>query len=333
MQKGISVVIPNYNGVQLFPHTLPTVFEALSSLQIPYEVLVVDDCSPDGSASFLQKEFPDVRVISNEKNSGFVLTANRAVRNAQYDIVLLLNSDVQLTPHYFESQLKYFDRDDTFGVMGRIIGWDDNVIQDGAKYPSFHGVKIKTSGNYLLENEEEMKNGLYSMYLSGANALLDKNKFLEMGGLNESFAPIYVEDYELSLRAWRLGWKCYYEHNAVCRHKVSTTMRSKEKENYVKKIYNRNKMYLHAIHLSKEERVLWMMQLVAETLVQTILLKMFFLKGFILFVKNYDRVKESRKKLMQVAAGKKLLSVKEVADFILTSVKGKKIKRFLSGQG
>jgi len=333
MQKGISVVIPNYNGVQLFPHTLPTVFEALSSLQIPYEVLVVDDCSPDGSADFLQKEFPDVKVISNEKNSGFVLTANRAVRNAQYDIVLLLNSDVQLTLHYFESQLKYFDRDDTFGVMGRIIGWDDNVIQDGAKYPSFHGVKIKTSGNYLLENEEEMKNGLYSMYLSGANALLDKNKFLEMGGLNESFAPIYVEDYELSLRAWRLGWKCYYEHNAVCRHKVSTTMRSKEKENYVKKIYNRNKMYLHAIHLSKEERVLWMMQLVAETLVQTILLKMFFLKGFILFVKNYDRVKESRKKLMQVAAGKKLLSVKEVADFILTSVKGKKIKRFLSGQG
>lgn len=333
MQKGISVVIPNYNGVQLFPHTLPTVFEALSSLQISYEVLVVDDCSPDGSADFLQKEFPGVRVISNEKNSGFVLTANRAVGNAQYDIVLLLNSDVQLTPHYFDNQLKYFDRDDTFGVMGRIIGWDDNIIQDGAKYPSFHGLKIKTSGNYLLENEEEMKNGLYSMYLSGANALIDKKRFLEMGGLNESFAPIYVEDYELSLRAWRLGWKCYYEHSSICRHKVSTTMRSKEKENYVKKIYNRNKMYLHAIHLSKGERTLWMIQLVAETFVQTILLKMFFLEGFILFVKNYSRVKESRKKLMQVAAGKKLLSVKEVADFILASVKGKQIKRFLSGQG
>jgi GT2 family glycosyltransferase len=333
MQKGISVVIPNYNGVRLFPHTLPTVFEALSSLQLPYEVLVVDDCSPDGSAAFLQKEFPAVRVISNDKNSGFVLTANRAVRNAQYDIVLLLNSDVQLTPHYFDNQLKYFERKDTFGVMGRIIGWDDNILQDGAKYPSFHGVKIKTSGNYLLESEEEMKDGLYSIYLSGANALLDKNKFLEMGGLNESFAPIYVEDYELSLRAWRLGWKCYYEHNAICRHKVSTTMRSKEKENYVKKIYNRNKMYLHAIHLGKQERFFWMMQLVAEVFIQTLLLKFFYLKGFILFVKNYDRVGDSRKQLLQVAAGKKLLSVKEVAEFILASIKGKQVKRFLSGQG
>lgn len=333
MQNGLSIVIPNYNGVRLFPDTLPTVFEALSTVQIPYEVLVVDDCSPDGSAAFLQKEFPEVRVISNEKNSGFVLTSNRGMRNAKYDLALLLNSDVKLTPHYFDNQFKYFERDDTFGVMGRIIGWDDNIIQDGAKYPSFHGVKIKTSGNYLLENEEEMKNGLYSMYLSGANALVDRKKFLEIGGLNEAFAPIYVEDYELSLKAWRMGWKCYYDHNSICRHQVSTTMRSKEKENYVKKIYNRNKMFLHAIHLSKGERRLWMVQLVAEVLVQTILLKMFFLKGFILFVKNYDAVRESRKKLATISAGRKLLSVREVADFILASVSGKKIRRFLSGQG
>lgn len=333
MQNGLSVVIPNYNGVRLFPHTMPTVFEALSTLQMPYEVLVVDDCSPDGSAAFLQKEFPDVRVISNEKNSGFVLTANRGMRNAKYDLALLLNSDVKLTPHYFDNQFKYFERADTFGVMGRIIGWDDNIIQDGAKYPSFHGVKIKTSGNYLLENEEEMKSGLYSMYLSGANALVDRKKFLEIGGLNEAFAPIYVEDYELSLKAWRMGWKCYYDHSSICRHQVSTTMRSKEKENYVKKIYNRNKMFLHAIHLSKGERRLWMMQLLGEVFVQTILLKLFFLKGFILFVKNYNQVKMSREKLAQISAGKNLLSVKQVADFIIDSVKGKNIRRFLSGQG
>jgi GT2 family glycosyltransferase len=156
---------------------------------------------------------------------------------------------------------------------------------------------------------------------------------LKIGSLNELFSPFYVEDYELSLRAWRLGWKCYYEHTATCRHKVSTTMRSKEKENYVKKVYNRNKMYLHAIHLSKQERFFWVLQLMGEVIVQTLLLKIFYLKGFILFVKNYDRVRESRKQLMKVAGGKKLLSVREVADFILASIKGKKIKRFLSGQG
>jgi GT2 family glycosyltransferase len=332
MQNGLSVVIPSYNGVHLFPNTLPTVFKALSVLQLPYEIIVVDDCSPDGSVAYLQKEFPTVKIISNEKNSGFVLTANRGMRNAQYDVVLLLNSDVKLEPNYFDTQLKYFEQADTFGVMGRIIGWDDNIIQDGAKYPSFHGVKIKTSGNYLLENEEEMKNGLFTIYLSGANALIDRKKFLEMGGLNESFAPIYVEDYELSLRAWRLGWKCYYEHNAICRHQVSTTMRTKEKENYVKKVYNRNKMYLHAIHLSKNQRWLWMIQLTAEVIVQTVLLKAYYLKAFILFLKNYNCVLDSRRKMMQVAANKKLLSVSEVTEFVLASIKGKRIKRFLSGQ-
>lgn len=333
MQKSISVVIPNYNGVQLFAETLPTVFTALNNVKLNYEVIIVDDCSTDDSVLYLQRNFPEVKIIFNKENSGFSITANNGIRDAKHDLVLLLNSDVKLEPDYFISQLKYFDKEDTFGVMGRIIGWSDDVIQDGAKFPSFHGVKIKTSGNYLLESEEEMKNGLYTMYISGANSLLDKKKFLKIGGFNELFSPFYVEDYELSLRAWRLEWKCYYEHNAVCRHQVSTTMRSKEKENYIKKIYNRNKMYLHAIHLSKKERMLWMIQLVSEVIVQTLLLKTFYLKGFLLFVKNYDRVKASRKKLIQVAAGKKLLSVREVAEFILASIKGKKIRRFLSGQG
>ena len=49
----------------------------------------------------------------------------------------------------------------------------------------------------------------------------DKNKLIELGGFNELYAPFYVEDYDLSLRAWRLGYKCYYEHFALCRHQVS----------------------------------------------------------------------------------------------------------------
>ena len=40
--------------------------------------------------------------------------------------------------------------------MGRIIGWEDDAIQDAAKYPSFHGVKIKTTGNYLPVEEKKI---------------------------------------------------------------------------------------------------------------------------------------------------------------------------------
>src|ERR1700749_1125404 len=176
MVTGISVIIPNFNGVKLFPYTLDTVVEALKNSQKPSEIIVVDDCSTDSSVIYLEQHHPYIKIVKNLSNKGFSLSANRGVEDAKYDKVLLLNSDVKLTPDYFLHQYKYFDKPDTFGVMGRIIGWDDEIIQDGAKYPAFHGAKIKTSGNYILRDKEVMQKGLYSMYLSGANAFIDRDK-------------------------------------------------------------------------------------------------------------------------------------------------------------
>lgn len=328
MPGGISVVIPNYNGEQLLPQTLPTVFTALENTPLPFEIIVADDCSTDHSLRFIHDNFPQVRTVSNPSNSGFSVTANNGVKQARYDLVLVLNSDVKLEPGYFHRQLSYFEREDTFGVMGRIVGWNDDVIQDGAKYPSFHGVKIKTSGNYLLQNEAEMQDGLYTMYLSGANALVDRKKFLQIGGFNELFSPFYVEDYELSLRAWRLGWKCYFDYQSVCRHKVSTTIRSKNKKKAIRKIYNRNKMYLHAIHLPAEKRYIYFIQIFFEALVKVLTGRFDYLQSVYLFAVNYRQTRTSRKNIFQLVNEKNLLSVDKVVHQILSSVKGRRIRRF-----
>ena len=226
MVKGISVIIPNYNGINLLPVTLPTVILALENSSRPSEIILADDCSTDASVEYVQQNFPGIKIIQNAVNSGFSVTANRGVAISAYDKILLLNSDVKLSPDYFLHQYKYFDKPDAFGVMGRITGWEDDIMQDGAKYPYFHGAKIKTSGNYILRDKVLMKDGLYTIYLSGANAFIDKEKFLLIGGFNEMFSPFYSEDYELSLRAWRLGFTCWFDYESVCRHKVSHTIKS-----------------------------------------------------------------------------------------------------------
>jgi len=327
MQKGISVVIPNYNGEQLFPQTLPTVFIALQRIQLPYEVIIVDDCSIDGSVYFIEKNFPKVKILKNPKNSGFSVTANHGIKAAQFNLVLLLNSDIKLEPSYFVHQLRYFDQEDTFGVMGRIVGWNDDTIQDGAKYPSFHGVKIKTSGNYLLKNEDAMNEGLLTIYLSGANALLDRAKFMEIGGFDELFSPFYVEDYELSLRAWRYGYKCYYDYQSVCRHQTSSSIRSKNKKNFIKKIYNRNKMYLHGIHLPTAKRYLYYFQLFFEVLIKLIIGHFYFIKSLFLFIANYSGVRRSRERMQKSAKARKLLSIDQVMAIVLNSFTGKDLRR------
>ncbi|MCE7864549.1 MAG: glycosyltransferase [Bacteroidetes bacterium CHB5] len=326
--KGISVVIPNYNGRNLFPQTLPFVFKALENCGLPFEVIIVDDCSTDESVEFLRQNYPQVQVVVNEVNQGFAPTINRGAFLAKFDLLFLLNSDVKLEPDYFEHLLPYFDQPDTFGVMGRIENWDDDTIQDGAKFPALHGVKIKTFVNYLpVQKPIEQK--VWTMYLSGAEALVRTEKFVLLGGFDEIFAPYYIEDYELSLRAWRLGWVCYYEHKSVCRHKTSSSIKSKSRKRQIQMIYYRNKLFLHAIHLSKLQFKIYFAGVMADSLFRLLTLRLYYVKAIMLFLKEKHTCIESKQRFEGLArrVGTNL-SVKAVVAKILRSLENTRVEYF-----
>ena len=326
--KGISVVIPNYNGEKLLPEILPALFRALALSFLSFEVIVCDDASTDGSISFLENNFPSVKILSSTSNKGFAPTINKGIAASQYDLVFLMNSDLKIEGDYFRPLLRYFDRKDTFGVMGRIIGWNDDTIQDGAKFPSYHGVKIKTTGNYIATNPDP-QDWLYSIYLSGANALVDRDKLMELNGFDEIFAPYYIEDYELSLRAWRVGWKSYYEHFSVCRHQTSTTIKNKSKKNKINRIYYRNKLLLHDLHLPSNKKKIWYLQLIPETIIRLLTGRFYFLGSIFDYVTKRKELVKSKQHFDALSVkNNKLLSVKEVTDTILLSVSEKNIQRF-----
>jgi GT2 family glycosyltransferase len=326
--RGISVVIPNYNGVSLFPQTMPPLFVALERSQLPYEVIIVDDCSTDDSVGMLTRDYPEVRVIVNEVNRGFSPTINNGIREAVYDLVLLLNSDVKLEPDYFVYLIPYFERNDTFGVMGQIVNWEDDRIQDGAKLPTFQGAKIKTFKNFL-PSETPVQSGLFTMYLSGAETLVSKEKLKMLGGFDEIFAPYYIEDYELSLRAWRLGWKCYYDHRAMCRHKTSSSIKTKSRKKHIQTIYYRNKMFLHAIHLNSFQMMFYYPQIFFECLVRVVSFRFHYVNSIKLFFKGRAKCKESKKRFEQLAAKVGTnLTLAQVAKKIIDSLNRTIIWRF-----
>ena len=246
LAKSISVVIPNYNGKHLLQEYLPVNLEVMAATSADYEIIIVDDASKDDSVAFVRDNYPNIKLIVNAENKGFSFSCNQGIAAARYELTLLLNSDVKLTPGYLDHQWKYFLRWDTFGVMGRIIDMDGDHIQDAARMPKFNGFKLKTDYFYYSNNGNDR---LYTFYLSGANALIRSEKLKELGGFDELFSPFYCEDMELSIRAWRLKWKCYYEHEAVCRHQVSASTKNYQTAKWVKSIYFRNRFYVHAIHL------------------------------------------------------------------------------------
>ncbi len=325
-KKSISVIIPNYNGRHLLEEYLPLTFAAVEEAGVPFEIIVVDDASKDESVTFIREAYPQIKLIINPENHGFSYTCNRGIDAAKNELILLLNSDVKLEPGYFENQWKYFSKSDTFGVMGRIIDMQGDRIQDAARVPKFNGLKFKTDYFYYTN---EPNDWLYTFYLSGANALIDAEKLKKIGGFFELFSPFYCEDMELSIRAWRLDWKCYYEHSAICRHQVSASTKNYKTTRWVKSIYYRNRFYMHALHLDGLALFAWYCQITLIDLIPKLLVGQFWIwRSYRELFKNRSQIKEYKQKLGNLLiVNKSQLSIFVVTSRIRESVKGRQIVR------
>lgn len=322
-KRSVSVVIPNYNGRKLLEQYLPYTFEALKNADIQFEVIVVDDCSKDDSVGYLQQAYPGIVLLQNAVNGGFSKACNAGINAAKMDLILVLNSDVKLTPNYFDHLWLYFDEPDTFGVMGRIANMGDDGIQDAARLPKENGVKLKVDKFYYLPDGEKT----YTLYLSGANALVDAKKVKELGGFDTLFSPFYGEDMELSLRAWRLNWNCYYEHRAICRHELSASTKSYKTARWVKMIYFRNRYFVHALHLSGLRYFLWFLQVTFIDLLPKILTGKFWLaKSYVEFLKHRAAIKNNRGEFASLMnRHNSTTTIPDVISKITNLVKGKHI--------
>ncbi|HVW94774.1 MAG TPA: glycosyltransferase family 2 protein [Mucilaginibacter sp.] len=328
-KKSVSIVIPNYNGRHLLEEYLPFTLAAIQQAETPFEIIIVDDCSKDDSVQFINTVYPTVKLLVNPENRGFSHSCNRGIDASKYELIFLLNSDVKLTADYFEHQWKYFSAPDTFGVMGRIIDMEGDHIQDAARVPKFKGLKLKTDFFYYAEDQKDWSP---SFYLSGANALIDAVKLRQLGCFYEIFSPFYCEDNELGIRAWKVNWKCYYEHRAVCRHLLSASTKKYKTPAWVKRVYFRNRFYMHALHFDGLARVVWYLQITLVDLLPKLLSGQWWIwKSYADLFTNRKRIGSYRAKIKALLdKHKSEKTIFDVVGYIRTTVKGKKVNKFKS---
>ncbi len=325
IKKSISVIIPNYNGAGLLGTYLPHTLRALAHAEVEYEVIIVDDCSRDNSVDFIRSTYPGLTLVVNASNRGFSYTCNQGIRLASMELVMLLNTDVSLTADYFERLWGYFDEEDTFGVMGRIMNMNGK-IEDAARFLSFSGMKFKAT-DFYYSMDKDLRTP--TAYLSGANAVVSREKLMELKGFDEIYSPFYCEDVDLSFRAWRLGWKCYYDHWAVCHHEVSTTTKKMNSKKALLPVIYRNKFILQAIHLDGGALVLWYIQLIfVEVLLRVLTGKLWVLKALKGFFGNRKAIQESRSTLHKLMDTKPSpLSLKQVSALYFKPVRSWKTEK------
>ena len=102
----IAVVILNWNGAAMMQKFLPSVIQNSEEA----EVIVADNGSTDDSVEMLKQKFPSVRLILLDKNYGFAEGYDKALEQVEAEYYLLLNSDVEVTPHWLQPLLNYMDK-------------------------------------------------------------------------------------------------------------------------------------------------------------------------------------------------------------------------------
>jgi GT2 family glycosyltransferase len=215
----VSVVIPNWNGA----HHLPVCLDALRAQTYPsLEVLVVDNASTDGSQALLAGQYPEVRLLTLPRNLGLTGANNAGFRDARGEILVSLNNDTEVDPHFVEalveallahpeagmaaSKMLLFDRRDTIHSAGDGYGLDG--------IPFNRGVWQRDEGQF---DEPGWIFGGCGGAVAYRRAMLD-----EIGLFDETFF-MYCEDVDLNWRAQLAGWRCWYTPGAVVYHKLSAT--------------------------------------------------------------------------------------------------------------
>lgn len=241
MKKQISVVIPTYNGYHLLEKNLAKVIEVCRDGD---EILIADDNGTDETKDYLKSEFHLKRThseseynlyqnlvkiknkqivisfLQNKKNLRFGANCNLAIKLAKNNFIFLLNNDVvPKTKKIIDILLENFEKKTNVFAVSCLEYESHEKVYSGKNKIWFK------KGRFFHCRDKKLKSG-ETAWASGGSCLLDKSKFLQIGGFDKRYYPAYWEDIDLSWQARKKGWKVLFEEKALVHHNHETTNQS-----------------------------------------------------------------------------------------------------------
>jgi GT2 family glycosyltransferase len=242
----LTVIIVNYNVKHFLFQCLKSVFAAIKNISA--EVIVVDNCSTDGSVEMLKDFSPSLTWIENRINRGFAVANNQGIQMAKGKYILLLNPDTVVAEDTFEKCIRFMEAHSDAGALGvHMIDGKGNFLPEskrGLPTPavafykmfglSYLFPKSKIFGKYHLGYLDERQTHRVEI-LSGAFMFIRREALEKAGWLDEAFF-MYGEDIDLSYRIEMAGYRNYYfSHTTIIHYKGEST--KKGTLNYVKVFY------------------------------------------------------------------------------------------------
>jgi O-antigen biosynthesis protein len=215
----VSVIIPIYGNIEYTLRCLASI--AKHTPAAAFEVIVVDDCSPDHSVKLLD-QVKGIRLIQNEKNQGFIRSCNKGANVAHGEYLLFLNNDTEVTPGWLDELLRTFHEFPGTGYAGSKLIYPDGTLQEAG------GIIWQDGSAWNFGRNQNPLLPVYNYarevdYCSGASIMVPKGLFAELGGFDEYYLPAYCEDSDLALKVRDRGHRVIYQPLSVVVHYEGVT--------------------------------------------------------------------------------------------------------------
>jgi GT2 family glycosyltransferase len=218
----VSVVMVNWNTRDLTDQAITSL--RTHEKRVSIEIILVDNASSDGSASYLESRHPDITIIRNTENVGFARANNQGAKAASGAFILLLNSDTLLNHEVLPTCLEVAHAQAPAIVGCRLLNADGTLQPSTDAFPSLGAIAVKmVLPNRHLDPQaalftKAVSDGVAKVdWICGAFMLMPRTVYLDLGGLAEDIF-MYGEDAELCWRARQKGVGCYYVPSASIVH-------------------------------------------------------------------------------------------------------------------
>jgi len=211
--SGISIVVPTRDTRGVTLRCLATVADAIAGT--PAEVILVDDGSRDGTAEAVAKQLPRTQVVRHETSRGFTASANAGLRIATQPLLLLLNSDTEVSRGAIDALVGALAADARLGIAGAQLLYPDGSGQwSGGGAPTLGWLFAESSGipralarvpGYRALRPLIAASNREVDWVTGAALAMRREVWTDAGPFDETF-KIYAQDLDFCLRARDRGW-------------------------------------------------------------------------------------------------------------------------------
>jgi GT2 family glycosyltransferase len=206
----ISIIIPTFNQL---PFTRLCLELLKKYSEAPYELIVVDNGSTDGTADFL-RSCPDVQLIAFSQNRGFAAACNAGLKASRGEYLVLLNNDIFVTPSWLTNLARVLDcRPD----VGMVLPATNLTVGPQLLQVFYSDLEtmLRFAGNY---NRSDPARWHEVLRLPDYCLMLRREMLDKVGYLDEQFAPGYYEDDDYSFRARKAGLRLIFAADTFVHH-------------------------------------------------------------------------------------------------------------------